>query len=78
MLLKLNSNATPRDYSMAGVELNSITTAMLARSMAINKSLKCLTMTRKRIEDDNGAALASMLLINDTVRKIELEGNKLG
>jgi hypothetical protein len=78
MLLKLNSNVTPRDYAMAGIDLGSIRTPMLVRSVAHNTSLKCLTMTRMRIEDENGAGLASMLLVNNTLRKVELEGNKLG
>ena len=78
MLLKLNSDATPRDYAMAGIDLGSIRTPMLGRSVAHNTSLKCLTMTRMRIEDENGAGIAAMLLVNNTLRKVELEGNKLG
>jgi len=65
MLLKLNSNTTPRDYALAGIDLGNIRTAMLSRSLAVNNSLKCLTMTRKRVEDEGGAGIASMLLVND-------------
>lgn len=35
-------------------------------------------MTRKLIEDDIGVDLARMLMLNKTIRKLELEGNKLG
>jgi hypothetical protein len=58
MLLKLNSNATPRDYAFAGIDLGNVRTPMVARSMAHNTTLKCMTLTRMRIEDDNGAGIA--------------------
>ena len=35
-------------------------------------------MNRKQIEEEVGIDLARMLMINKHVRKIELEGNKLG
>lgn len=38
----------------------------------------CLSANRKFIEDEVGVDLARMLILNKNVRKIELEGNKLG
>ena len=35
-------------------------------------------MSRKGVEEECGVDLARMLLVNRKIRKIELEGNKLG
>jgi len=51
---------------------------MLAEFVAINKSLMSLHLSRKQIQDNEGQDLAKMLLTNNTLRKLELEGNNLG
>ena len=43
-----------------------------------NTSLTTLHLARKKIEDEDGVYIAEMLQDNNTLRKIELEGNLLG
>ena len=51
---------------------------MLANNIVENTSLSCLHMSRKMLDDEVGVDLARMLMLNPNVRKLELEGNKLG
>lgn len=46
--------------------------------MAFNNTLSVLHLARKGIEDAEGVELARMLVQNTSLRKLELEGNKLG
>lgn len=64
--------------TVSGIDLGTIRTRILANNIVHNTSLKSLSMTRKSIEDEVGVDLARILMINKNLRKIELEGNKLG
>ena len=78
MLGKLQRNETPRDLTCSGIELGTTRVRILATNIVPNTSMMCLSMCRKLIEDEVGCDLARMLLINKSIRKLELEGNKLG
>jgi len=78
MLIDLHENSTRFDYTLLGVNLGSKRCQMLAEFVAINKSLMSLHLSRKQIQDNEGQDLAKMLLTNNTLRKLELEGNNLG
>ena len=41
-------------------------------------SLKCLTMTRKKISDEKGIEIARNLMENKYLERLELEGNNMG
>lgn len=62
----------------SGIELGTIRARILATNIVPNSSLMCISMNRKSIEDEVGVDLARMLMLNKHIRKIELEGNKLG
>ena len=78
MLLDLQENTTSFDYTLSGVNLGSKRCQMLAGFVAHNQSLLSLHLSRKGIMDNEGQDLAKMLLTNNTLRKLELEGNNLG
>ena len=78
VLKKLKLDETPRDYSMSGIDLGGPRTRILASLVAYNSSLTCLHLARKNIEDIDGIELARTLYTNKTLRKMELEGNRLG
>jgi hypothetical protein len=78
MLKNLQSDNTPKEYSVSGLNLGAVRCRILASNVAFNKSLTVLHLSRKGIEDDEGVDLAKMLIVNKTLRKLELEGNKLG
>jgi len=78
MLRKLDSEQTPRDYSLAGIDLGGPRTRVLARAVCYNSTLTSLHLARKGIQDIDGIDLARMLFNNTTLRKLELEGNNLG
>ena len=78
MLSKLQRNSTPRDMTLSGIELGPIRAKILITNLVYNTSLSCLSMNRKLVEDEVGVDLARMLMLNKHVRKLELEGNKLG
>lgn len=63
---------------MAGLELGAARTGILAKVIAYNNSLSCLCLSRKNIEDQTGLEIARILYTNKTLRKIELEFNRLG
>jgi len=77
MLVKLRNNETPRDLSLAGLELGGPRTRILSNHVAVNSTLMCLHLSRKGIADVDGVEIAKMLLTNKTLRKLELEGNLL-
>lgn len=78
ILGKLQRNETHRDLTMAGIELGTTRSRILVNNIVPNTSLMCLTMCRAMVEDEVGIDIARMLMLNKTVRKVELEGNKLG
>jgi len=43
-----------------------------------NDTLRACSLTRKLIEEEEGVYLAQMMMVNKNIRKLELEGNKLG
>jgi hypothetical protein len=77
MIHKLKLNSTPRDYSFAGVDLGTVRARILINALGPNTSLYCLSVNRKQIEDEIGAEIGRMMLVNNKIRKIEAEGNKL-
>ena len=77
-LKRSSVDQTPREYSMAGLELGAARTGILAKVMAYNSSLTQLCLSRKNIEDQTGVEIARILYTNTTLRKLELEFNRLG
>jgi hypothetical protein len=75
---RLKTNTSPAQYSLSGIELSPETVGVLCRDVSFNKTLKCLHLAKKKITDDQGAALADMLSRNTFLVKLELEGNLLG
>lgn len=63
---------------MAGIDLNAARTGVLSKIMAFNNSLTQLCLCRKGIEDQAGVEIARFLHDNVTLRKLELEFNRLG
>lgn len=78
MLKNLKTDNTPKEHTLAGLDLGAARTRILASHVAFNNTLAVLHLARKNIEDDVGVELAMMLIKNKTLRKLELEGNKLG
>jgi len=78
MLKKLQTNETPRDYDFTGISLGTVRLRILVSNLVSNDTLRALSLTRKLIEEEEGVYLAQMLMVNKNIRKIELEGNKLG
>lgn len=78
MLRKLQMNETPRDFDFTGIDLGSVRARILINNMVGNNTLRACSLTRKLIEEEEGVYLAQMLMVNKNIRKIELEGNKLG
>lgn len=78
MLQNLKSNNTPKEYTVAGLNLGPARCRILANNIEVNTSLMALHLARKGINDPEGIELAHMLIENKTLRKLELEGNLLG
>ena len=78
MLVKLENNTTPKEYSASGLELGAARTRIMASWVAQNHSLCHLHLSRAQIKDEDGAEIAKILYTNKTLRKLELEGNQLG
>ena len=78
MLKNLQSNNTPKEYTISGLNLGPARCRILASHVAHNRTLTALHLARKGIEDGEGVELAKMLINNAVLRKLELEGNKLG
>ena len=73
----LKKNATPKEYSMTGVEIKNERIFMLCGDISVNTSLQILHMSRKKLNDESGVEIAKMLMTNTTLIKLELEGNNL-
>ena len=69
---------TPKEYSLAGIQLGGPRTRILASRLRYNETLFSLHLARKYIQDVDGVYLAELLIDNKTLRKMELEGNLLG
>lgn len=78
VLQSFQTNSTPFELSMSGINLGPVRCKMLASNLAYNNSLLSLHLQRKGIQDNEGCDLAKMLLTNTSLRKLELEGNSLG
>jgi hypothetical protein len=78
MLRKLQQDETPRDFDFTGIELGPVRMKILISNMVGNSTLRACSLTRKLIEEEEGVYLATMLMVNKNIRKLELEGNKLG
>lgn len=70
-------NATPR-RCQATLRLSSIGTRALCKSLALNHSLRSLTLSRNNLDDMAGKCLAQMLRRNTSLARLELESNGLG
>lgn len=64
--------------TLSGVKLIDAQIRALVQAVENNKTLKCLSLNRKNISDDDGADMIRSLMTNNSLEKIELEGNKLG
>lgn len=78
MLVKLDHNTTPKEFSCSGLELGAVRTRILASQVAYNHSLAHLHLSRAGIKDEEGPEIAKILFNNKRLRKLELEGNMLG
>lgn len=74
----LANNTSPIEVSLAGMELGPQRSTILCKHIAHNKSLMGINLSRKNILDIDGQQMAQMLNTNNTMRKLELEGNGLG
>ena len=74
----LKNNTSPAQYSLSGIELSSATLGIICNDSKHNKTLKCLHLAKKKINDAMGIKLADMLIDNKALLKLELEGNLLG
>ena len=77
MVAKLQKNETPRDYSFSGIDLGTLRARILLNNLWSNSSLYCISLNRKQIDDEIGSEFGRMMLLNDKIRKVEFEGNKL-
>jgi Leucine Rich repeat len=78
MLKNLAANNTPKEYTISGLNLGPARCRILSQHVAFNETLTALHLARKGIEDAEGVELAKILIQNRVLRKLELEGNKLG
>lgn len=78
MLKNLQNQNTPKEYTLAGLNLGGARCRILSQNVAFNHTLTALHLARKKIMDPEGCVIAQMLLSNKTLRKLELEGNLLG
>lgn len=78
MLKNLQINNTPKEYTLAGLNLGPARCRILASNVGFNTTLTALHLARKGILDPEGCILAQMLVNNKVLRKLELEGNILG
>lgn len=78
MIKNLHAGNTPKEYSVSGLNLGPARCRILSQHVAFNETLSILHLSRKSIEDAEGVELARMLVQNTSLRKLELEGNKLG
>lgn len=78
MLKNLQAETSPSEYSLAGLNLGAARARIFAANVAFNSSLTSLHLARKGIEDAEGVEIAKILFNNTTLRKLELEGNRLG
>jgi hypothetical protein len=78
MLKNLDVNNTPKEYTLSGLNLGAVRCSILSQHVAFNETLTALQLARKGIEDAEGVELARILITNRVLRKLELEGNKLG
>jgi len=78
MITSLKNHITVHDLSISGINLNAPQIRALVRAVGENESLKCLSLTRKQITDDDGADIARNLAKNKTLLKLEMEDNNLG
>lgn len=78
MINNIKNNNTPKEYTVAGLNLGPARCRILSSRLRENTSLTALHLARKGINDPEGVELARMLHENTTLRKLELEGNLLG
>lgn len=78
MLKNLQNNDTPKEYTLAGLNLGPARCRIMASNVGFNNTLTALHLARKQILDPEGCILAQMLVSNRMLRKLELEGNLLG
>ena len=58
MLKNLTSNNTPKEYTLAGLNLGPARCRIMAQHVAINNTLTTLHLARKGICDPEGVVLA--------------------
>ena len=57
----LKANTTPKQYSMAGINIHNERIYMLFDEISKNTSLLVLHMSRKNLSDSSGVEIAKML-----------------
>lgn len=75
---RLKTNTSPAQYSLSGIELSEATVQILCNDIKVNRTLKCLHLSKKGINDVQGKMIADMLATDKVLLKLELEGNLLG
>ncbi len=78
MLKNLQAGTSPSEYTMSGLNLGAARCRIMAANVAFNNTLTSLHLARKEIDDAEGVELARILISNKSIRKLELEGNRLG
>mmetsp|Transcript_32145 Transcript_32145/g.37072 ORF Transcript_32145/g.37072 Transcript_32145/m.37072 type:complete len:296 (+) Transcript_32145:329-1216(+) len=78
MIRDLLENKSSADYSISGLDLKEAQVRVLLRAVGKNKTLKTLSLCRKKINDEDGADICDCLMDNMCLEKLELEGNNLG
>lgn len=78
MISDLLDNKSSADFSITGLDLKEAQIRVLMRAVSKNKTLKTLSLSRKKISDDDGVDICECLMDNMCLEKLELEGNNLG
>lgn len=78
MINQLNADYTPLEYTISGMQLKPAQIRILVKAAESNKTLRCLSMSRKNLSDDDGVEIAKCLVSNSVLEKIDLDGNNLG
>ncbi|CAD8043508.1 unnamed protein product [Paramecium primaurelia] len=78
MMIDLATGDSKLDYTISGLDLRPTQIRVLVKVTENNNTLKGLSMSRKRIGDEEGQEIAASLEKNMVLERLELEGNNLG
>ena len=74
----MESNTTPLEVSFAGMDLKQAKCGIFCKWLGVCTSLLSMDLSRMGLDDEQGKLIASYVRKNNTLRKLELEGNVLG